>query len=120
MATSPFRVLFDTAAKLEGVADRGLFLDTLTLDDWVHTYRLITTLDTSDVQDLNHLRQLAEDGGIYPLCRSIAQRMVNQEFTDDPGTRLKEARDRVFNLTAFLQVGLMNALRPALFVDTSL
>lgn len=120
MATSPFRVLFDTAAKLEGVADKGLFLDVLTLDDWVHTHRLIIAMDVQDVEDLNQLRQLAEDTGIYPLCRSIAQRMVNQEFTDDPGTRLKEARDRVFNLTAFLQVGLMNALRPALFVDTSL
>lgn len=115
MATSPFRIIYETAEKLDGVADKGLFLDNLTLDDWVHIHRLVIAAETSNAENSAQLHQVLEDVGIYTLCRSIAQRMVNQEFTEDPGVRLAEARTRCFNLTAFLQVGLMAALQPQLF-----
>ena len=120
MATSPFTILFNVAKSIEGVVEQRLFLDQLMLDDCVHIYHMISAVDAANLENLDQLRQCLEDNGIYSFCKSIAQRMVNEEFTDDPGVKLADARTRAFNLTSFLQVGMMMALKPALFDDIKL
>lgn len=117
--TPAFTAIHTMMHAIPDVAAQDLFLATLTLDDWVVIYRLAQAADALGVVPQEKLAQELEKFGIFNLCRDLARRMVVAEFGTDAGSQLPDARDHIFNLTAHLQQGLLNALTPSVMLLAS-
>lgn len=96
-----------------------LFLATLTLDDWVTIYRLCQAAEALGVVSQSELSTELEVHGIYRFCLNLAHRIIAQQFGPDAGAQYHDSQDRVFNLMAHLQQGLLKALTPSISLVSS-
>jgi regulator of sigma D len=110
--TSPFTMIRDMASKLPDVTEQDLLLNVLTLDDWVHLYRLRTAADAVGAVEPKTLYSELSQHGLAQLCRSLADRMIERIFSVDPGAQLHSADEHRFNLMAHLEQGVIYSLTP--------
>lgn len=117
--TTAFAAIHTMTHGLPDVRQQDLLLETLTLDDWVVIYRLCTAAEELGVVPQTELAAELERYGIFTFCKDVACRIVAAEFGSDAGAQHHDAQDHVFNITAHLQQGLLNALTPSIMLVTS-
>lgn len=109
---NPYSTIHHMTNKLPDGVAQGHFLQVLTLDDWVHIYRMTVAAAALGVTPQEELAKVLENQGIYDLCKGLAQRMSYRIYGKDPGSHLREFVDYQFSMAAHLQEGLKEALTP--------
>lgn len=113
--TTSFTIIRDMTDKLSDIAEQEVLLNVLTLDDWVHLYRLQTAAETVGAVGPEVLYTELNRNGMDQLCLSLADRMIQKIFSVDPGAQLHEANQYRFNLMGRLKQGIIFGLTPAIF-----
>jgi hypothetical protein len=92
----------------------------MTLDDWVHIYRLSAAAASIELPTRPALYEELLENGMATLAKSLAYRMANELYGSDAGAQLHDQNDFIFVTMAHLEQGIVESYIPTLTMISEL